>query len=86
MIFSVESLLEYFEKLGVVLKVDYNQQKGKGKIEFQTAEMVKSLLYKCLKIGEIEIFTWQSLEFFEERAEPGLIVVGSISMNCVYVF
>merc|ERR1719427_505175 len=39
--------------------------------------MVKSLLYKCLKIGEIEIFTWQSLEFFEERAEPGLIVVES---------
>ena len=42
--------------------------------------MVKTLLYKCLKIGEIEIFTWKSLEFFEEIAEPGLIVVGNISM------
>ena len=83
MIFSVESLLEYFEKLGVVLKVDYNQQKGKGKIEFQTVETVKTLLYKCLKIGEIEIFTWKSVEFFEKRAEPGLIVVGTICINYV---
>ena len=61
--------------------MEYNQQKGKGKIEFQTAEKVETLLYKCLKIGEIEIFTWKSLEFFEEIAEPGLIVVGNISMK-----
>ena len=65
--------------------MDYNQQKGKGKIEFQTVETVKTLLYKCLKIGEIEIFTWKSVEFFEKRAEPGLIVVGSINMNYVMI-
>merc|ERR1712179_61102 len=71
---SVQSLIDFFQVFGKVDNLEYNEEKGKGFVVFNSEEVALSLLYKNLMIAECVVFTWKSLLSLGENPEPGLLL------------
>ena len=69
---------DFFKAFGNIEKLEYDGERGKGYVIFDSEEVFLSLLYKTLMIADCVIFTWRGLQHLNECPEPGLLLVGKI--------